>query len=204
MSTSLSKHSFLCTIILVLAFSTSSQASRIDMQITTFMLNMGGEGFATKFIPGIGIGYDFRNPASRAGWSVVPSLFITTSVQKNSVASFLFPAIVGRYRYNFNQQLSMDANIGGGLLAVFDSYISHEDVDWRNRHFGDAKIKVAVRYLPAPFLSLGFNYNFTNQIMAGIDMVVLYSTSSDQVAPLLTIYTSFPIAGSERRPGRRR
>lgn len=204
MSTSLSKHSFLYTIILVLAFSTSSQASRLDTQVTTLMFDMLGGGSAITFMPGIGIGYDFRNPASRPGWSVVPSLFITTSMQKDSITSFLFPTIIGKYRYNFNKQLSMDGNIGGGLLVIYDSHISHEDVDWGNRRYGDAKIKVTTTYLPAPFLSLGFNYTFTNQIMTGINMAVLYSTASHQVAPLVTIYTSFPIADSERRLGRRR
>lgn len=92
------------------------------------MLDVTGEGSSITFMPGIGIGYDFRNPASRPGWSWVPILLVANYLRENTMYSFLFTALVARYRYSF-YQLCIDGNIGGGLLAAFSSYISHEDVD---------------------------------------------------------------------------
>lgn len=126
-------------------------------------------------MPGIGIGYDFRNPATRSGWSCVPSFILLgyrdqveydDSRKKESVVRFSsITSLVARYRIEFNKNFAMDIDAGGSLFGLFS---------------------------PCLVLSTSFYYTFNSETMVGIRLTEHTNGLGHRLG--LGIDLSFPIA----------
>jgi hypothetical protein len=202
---SYSESKLCCKALVLLVFvltlsSTKVIAQSIDIQIIGLGINVLAKGEEKKLLlfPGLGVGYDFRKPAIRSGWSFVPMLITATSIQKDSLNTVIFPSIIGRYRFIFQEKFFCDFNIGGGLLIIFHPYASLEYEDKPNL------IKVETSYMFAPLISVNFSYSFENKIIVGINITALYDFDSKHILPLVNINFMFPLSNSNTRFYRRR
>jgi len=162
-------------LVLFIAFTSISyspvQAGRVDVHVMPGYNVQIGKNASNAWMPGIGVGYDFRNPTSRCGWSIVPSVSVTTAPLELKKTDLIFRAMLaGKYRYNFNQQWSVDMNVGGSLgMGIYIPDILF-------------------------LLSTSFNYSFENGIMAGISLTDFIPVTSVSQFISFSVDLSFPIA----------
>ncbi len=180
------KSMLLCTILLV-AFPHLSQADRVEIQAIGPALDLSNNA-KLEFFPGAGIGYEFRNPSDRAGWSLLPYFIHVTHKKETYLSSLFLPSILGKYRYYFNRHFSIDFNAGGGL-GIMPEIHYHIDT---SRTPNQTHANQDTHYLPVPLVLIGFHYSFDQGLMLGTNLTALYAEGS--ILPAITLQCSLPIA----------
>ncbi len=161
-------------------------AHQINMNITGISYHIGNYSYPNAprgldkngiFIlnPGIGLGWDFRSIKRTNGFSLISQAIYFRDCGNRGVA------MLGggtRYRYFFNNQFSGDIN----LLVTLSAWET-----WKANKY---------KYSILPFILLGANYHFKNDITLGTNFTLMPNTPNFNGAFWIlfgTLQISFPI-----------